>query len=133
MPSWPRAADPSGRERRRTAPYPRAFPKNAPAVSLDEVAALPDPESETRVQQAIAALAKGKTALKVAHRMRTAPHDRRNAALDAAVAHAPSRASARRAGSPLRPKRPLRPLCRLQGIAVGEAAVRNHSTGSLNS
>ena len=44
---------------------------------------MPDPESETRVQRAVAALAKVKTALKVAHRMRTAPHAHRIVVLDA--------------------------------------------------
>ena len=52
-------------------------------MSLDETTASLDPESETRVQRAIAALAKGKPVLKVAHRMRTAPHAHRIVVLDA--------------------------------------------------
>ncbi len=38
---------------------------------LDEATASLDPESETRVQEAIARLTQGKTVLVVAHKMRT--------------------------------------------------------------
>lgn len=63
-------------------PIAWAFLKNASAVSLDETTASLDPESETRVQRAIAALAKGKPVLMVAHRIRTAPHAHRIVVLD---------------------------------------------------
>lgn len=60
----------SGGERQRIS-IARALLKNAPIVLLDEATASLDPESETRVQQALAELTRGKTVLMVAHRMRT--------------------------------------------------------------
>jgi ATP-binding cassette subfamily B protein len=63
----------SGGERQRIS-IARALLKDAPIVLLDEATASVDPESETRVQQAIATLTAGKTVLMVAHRMRTVLH-----------------------------------------------------------
>jgi ATP-binding cassette subfamily B protein len=63
----------SGGERQRIS-LARALLKDAPIVLLDEATASVDPESETRVQQAIATLTAGKTVLMVAHRMRTVLH-----------------------------------------------------------
>ncbi|MDR2197446.1 MAG: ABC transporter ATP-binding protein/permease [Coriobacteriales bacterium] len=63
----------SGGERQRLS-IARALLKDAPIVLLDEATASLDPESETRVQQAIGALSAGKTVLMVAHRMRTVLH-----------------------------------------------------------
>ncbi|MDR2106119.1 MAG: ABC transporter ATP-binding protein/permease [Coriobacteriales bacterium] len=60
----------SGGERQRIS-IARALLKDAPIILLDEATASLDPESETRVQKAIAALTLGKTVLMVAHRMRT--------------------------------------------------------------
>jgi ATP-binding cassette subfamily B protein len=63
----------SGGERQRIS-IARALLKDAPVILLDEATASLDTESETRVQQAIAALTAGKTVLMVAHRMRTVLH-----------------------------------------------------------
>jgi ATP-binding cassette subfamily C protein CydD len=49
----------------------RAFLKDAPVVILDEATAHLDIESETLIQQAIEALAQGRTLIMVAHRLRT--------------------------------------------------------------
>jgi ATP-binding cassette subfamily C protein CydD len=49
----------------------RAFLKDAPLVILDEATAHLDPESEAKIQQAIEALATGRTLIMVAHRLRT--------------------------------------------------------------
>jgi ATP-binding cassette subfamily B protein len=63
----------SGGERQRLS-IARALLKDAPVVLLDEATASLDPESETRVQQAIGTLTADKTVLMVAHRMRTVLH-----------------------------------------------------------
>lgn len=60
----------SGGERQRVS-IARAILKDAPIVILDEATASLDTESETRVQQALSELVRGKTVLIVAHRMRT--------------------------------------------------------------
>lgn len=60
----------SGGERQRLS-IARALLKDAPVILLDEATASLDPESETRVQQALAELTAGKTVIMVAHRMRT--------------------------------------------------------------
>lgn len=60
----------SGGQRQRVS-IARALLKDAPIVLLDEATASLDPESETRVQEAIARLTQGKTVLVVAHKMRT--------------------------------------------------------------
>jgi ATP-binding cassette subfamily C protein CydD len=49
----------------------RAFLKDAPMVILDEATAHLDIESETLIQQAIETLARGRTLIMVAHRLRT--------------------------------------------------------------
>ena len=45
--------------------------KNAPILILDEATAFTDPENEDKIQESIAALAKGKTLLVIAHRLST--------------------------------------------------------------
>ena len=60
----------SGGEKQRIA-IARAMLKNAPVVILDEATAFTDPESEAKLQTAIAALTKGKTLLVIAHRLST--------------------------------------------------------------
>ena len=49
----------------------RALLKDAPIVLLDEATASLDVENETKVQEALSRLLKGKTVLVIAHRMRT--------------------------------------------------------------
>ncbi|MFT3984127.1 MAG: ABC transporter ATP-binding protein [Lachnospiraceae bacterium] len=60
----------SGGERQRIC-IARAILKNAPILILDEATASIDPDSEEQVQEAIGALAKDKTLLVIAHRIRT--------------------------------------------------------------
>lgn len=60
----------SGGERQRIS-IARAMLKNAPVVILDEATAALDPENEVEIQQALSALLQGKTALVIAHRLRT--------------------------------------------------------------
>ncbi len=60
----------SGGERQRIS-IARALLKNAPIVLLDEATASLDVENETKVQNALSRLLKGKTVLVIAHRMRT--------------------------------------------------------------
>ena len=60
----------SGGEKQRIA-IARMILKNAPVVILDEATAFTDPENEEKIQQSIAALAKGKTLLVIAHRLST--------------------------------------------------------------
>lgn len=60
----------SGGERQRIA-IARAIIKDAPVIVLDEATAFTDPDSEAEIQQAISALAKGKTLVVVAHRLHT--------------------------------------------------------------
>ena len=45
--------------------------KDAPIILLDEATASLDVENETKIQEALAHLLKGKTVLVIAHRMRT--------------------------------------------------------------
>ena len=45
--------------------------KDAPIVILDEATAFTDPENETKLQESIANLTKGKTLLVIAHRLAT--------------------------------------------------------------
>ena len=45
--------------------------KDAPIVILDEATAFTDPENETKLQESIANLTKGKTLLVIAHRLST--------------------------------------------------------------
>jgi ATP-binding cassette subfamily B protein len=45
--------------------------KNAPIIILDEATAFTDPENETKLQESIANLTKGKTLLVIAHRLST--------------------------------------------------------------
>ena len=60
----------SGGERQRIA-IARMMLKNAPIVILDEAPAFTDPENETKLQESIANLTKGKTLLVIAHRLST--------------------------------------------------------------
>ena len=60
----------SGGERQRIC-IARAMLKNAPILVLDEATASIDPDSEEQIQEAIGALAKNKTLIVIAHRIRT--------------------------------------------------------------
>lgn len=60
----------SGGEKQRIA-IARVFLKNTPIVILDEATAYADAENEAKIQQAFARLAKNKTVLIIAHRLRT--------------------------------------------------------------
>lgn len=60
----------SGGERQRIA-IARAMLKDAPVVILDEATAFADPDNEAAIQAAIAALARGRTLIVVAHRLHT--------------------------------------------------------------
>ncbi len=60
----------SGGERQRIA-IARMMLKDAPIVILDEATAFTDPENETKLQESIANLTKGKTLLVIAHRLST--------------------------------------------------------------
>lgn len=63
----------SGGERQRLA-IARTILQDAPVVVLDEATAHADPESEHEVQQALSALAAGKTVIVIAHRLHTIRH-----------------------------------------------------------
>lgn len=60
----------SGGERQRIA-IARALLKNAPVLVLDEATAYCDPDNEEELQKALSALARGKTVLVIAHRLRS--------------------------------------------------------------
>ena len=60
----------SGGEQQRVA-LARAILKDAPIVVLDEATAFADPENEALIQQAFAALTKGRTVIMIAHRLST--------------------------------------------------------------
>lgn len=60
----------SGGERQRLA-IARVFLRDTPIVVLDEATAYADAENEARIQQAFARLAKNKTVLIIAHRLKT--------------------------------------------------------------
>jgi ATP-binding cassette subfamily B protein len=60
----------SGGERQRIA-IARAILKNAPVIVLDEATAFADPDNEAAIQEAIEALAAGRTLIVVAHRLHT--------------------------------------------------------------
>ncbi|MDD2359811.1 MAG: ABC transporter ATP-binding protein [Syntrophaceticus schinkii] len=60
----------SGGERQRIC-IARAMLKNAPILILDEATASIDPDCEEQIQEALGVLAKGKTLLVIAHRIRT--------------------------------------------------------------
>lgn len=60
----------SGGEQQRLA-LARAFVKDAPILVLDEATAFADPDNETLMMQALERLSKGRTVLKIAHRLST--------------------------------------------------------------
>ena len=60
----------SGGEKQRLA-IARVFLKNSPIVVLDEATAYADAENETKIQEAFAKLAKNKTVIIIAHRLKT--------------------------------------------------------------
>ena len=60
----------SGGETQRIA-IARAILKDSPIVILDEATAFADPDNETKVQQALNELSKGKTVIMIAHRLST--------------------------------------------------------------
>ena len=60
----------SGGEQQRIS-IARAILKNAPILILDEATAFADPDNETKMQNAITELAKGKTVIMIAHRLST--------------------------------------------------------------
>lgn len=60
----------SGGERQRIS-IARAVLKNAPVLILDEATAFADPDNESKIQASLAALAKDKTVLMIAHRLST--------------------------------------------------------------
>jgi subfamily B ATP-binding cassette protein MsbA len=65
-----RGSNLSGGERQRVA-LARAFLRDAPILLLDEATSALDAESEAKVQEALARLAKGRTVLVIAHRLAT--------------------------------------------------------------
>jgi ABC-type multidrug transport system fused ATPase/permease subunit len=65
-----RGDDFSGGQRQRLA-LARAFLKNAPVLVLDEATSAQDAESEALIQQALARILEGRTALVIAHRLST--------------------------------------------------------------
>lgn len=65
-----KAAYLSGGEKQRLA-IARVFLRNTPIVVLDEATAYADAENEAKIQQAFAALAKDKTVLIIAHRLKS--------------------------------------------------------------
>jgi ATP-binding cassette, subfamily B, bacterial IrtB/YbtQ len=71
----------SGGERQRVS-IARALLKDAPIVLLDEATAALDPENEAAVQDALAALARDRTVLVIAHRLQTIAAADRIAMLD---------------------------------------------------
>jgi len=71
----------SGGERQRIA-IARMMLKNAPVVILDEATAFTDPENETKLQESIANLTRGKTLLVIAHRLSTIKNADRIVVLD---------------------------------------------------
>lgn len=60
----------SGGEKQRLT-IARALLQDAPIVILDEATAHSDPENETKIQEALSVLARGRTVLVIAHRLRT--------------------------------------------------------------
>jgi ATP-binding cassette subfamily C protein CydD len=76
-----RGARLSGGEAQRIA-LARAFLKDAPLLILDEATADLDPEVEAHVQEALARLLRGRTAILIAHRLNTVLHADRILVMD---------------------------------------------------
>jgi ATP-binding cassette subfamily B protein len=68
-----RGARLSGGEKQRLS-IARAILKNAPILVLDEATAFADPYTESQIQEALAALCRGKTVIVIAHRLSTVTH-----------------------------------------------------------
>lgn len=90
----------SGGERQRIA-IARMMLKNAPVVILDEATAFTDPENETKLQESIANLTKGKTLLVIAHRLSTIKNADRIVVLNDGRVEAQGTQEELMAGSPL--------------------------------
>ena len=130
-PSWPRAADPSSRERRCTAPY-------RVGVSEERVRSVARRDhSLARPRERNPRAAGHRRAREGQARPHGGPsHTHRAARPPHRGARCRARGGEGRAARLLAQNGPFARLYRLQGIAAGEEAVRNgadHSTGSLNS
>ena len=90
----------SGGERQRIA-IARMMLKDAPIVILDEATAFTDPENETKLQESIANLTKGKTLLVIAHRLSTIKNADRIVVLDNGRIEAQGTQDELMSGSPL--------------------------------
>ncbi|MFT3660246.1 MAG: ABC transporter ATP-binding protein [Gordonia sp. (in: high G+C Gram-positive bacteria)] len=71
----------SGGQRQRLS-IARALLKDSPVLILDEAVSAVDPDTESRIQRAIAALTAGRTVLVIAHRLETVRHADRIVVID---------------------------------------------------
>jgi ATP-binding cassette subfamily B protein len=104
----------SGGQRQRIA-IARALLKDAPVMLLDEATSSLDAESERLVQEALAALKRGRTTLVIAHRLATVKSAERIAVMDAGRVVAVGRDAELRAGNAL--------YARLAALQFGEGGV----------